>query len=166
MNSVMILGNTVELIGDKVTVGQQAPFFELVTKDLIKVNLNYYKNSIKLISVIPSINIDVCAKQTCYFNQHTSNLKNVNLITISTDLPFAQKSWCTLNNLDELVMLSDYRNLSFGQAYGVILKKIHVLTRSIFVIDSNDKVVYVEYVNELTKHPNYEAALQAVNSAR
>lgn len=104
----------------------------------------------------------VCDAQTRRFNQDAANISDVEVLTISVDLPFAQKRWCGSNGLENVKTLSDHRNLSFGEAYGVHMKELRLLARAVFVIDSNDKIVYVEYVSEATNHPNYEAAIEAV----
>lgn len=95
-----------------------------------------------------------------------TGIENTKVLTISVDLPFAQKRWCAANGLENVVTLSDHRDLSFGEAYGVVMKELRLLARAVFVVDSNDKVVYVEYVSEGTNHPNYEAALEATKAAK
>jgi thiol peroxidase len=90
----------------------------------------------------------------------------VKVLTISVDLPFAQKRWCGAAGIDNVQVLSDHRDVSFGQAYGVLIKELRLLARAVFVIDSNDTVTYVEYVPEVTNHPNYEAAIEAAKAAK
>ncbi|MDP4157377.1 MAG: thiol peroxidase, partial [Bacillota bacterium] len=108
----------------------------------------------------------VCDAQTRRFNQEASNLGDVKILTISVDLPFAQKRWCGAAGVENVQTLSDHRDLSFGEAYGVVMQEFRLLARAIFVVDSNDTVTYVEYVSEGTNHPNYEAALEAVKNAK
>ncbi|UUZ79981.1 thiol peroxidase [Paenibacillus sp. P26] len=156
-------GNPLTLIGPEVKVGDKAPDFT-VNKNLLETaSLADYKGKVKLISVVPSLDTGVCDAQTRRFNEEAAKLgDNVVVLTISVDLPFAQSRWCGAAGIDKVVTLSDYKNHSFGQAYGVLQKEFHLLHRSIFVIDANDTVQYVEYLPEMTEHPNYEAAIEAV----
>jgi thiol peroxidase len=155
-------GNPITLVGNEVKVGDQAPDFT-VNKDLVtEVSLKDYAGKVKLISVVPSLDTGVCDAQTRRFNEAAAGLgDNVVVLTVSVDLPFAQSRWCGAAGIDKVVTLSDYKNVSFGEAYGVLIKEFRLLMRSIFVIDANDKVQYVEYLSEMTEHPNYEAAIEA-----
>ncbi|WP_369902284.1 thiol peroxidase [Bacillus manliponensis] len=166
MANVTFKGNAVTLLGTEVKVGEQAPNFQLLANDLSPVTLETYKGAVKLISVVPSIDTGVCDAQTRRFNEEASGLENTKVLTVSVDLPFAQKRWCATNGLENAVTLSDHRDLSFGEAYGVAIKELRLLTRAVFVVDSNDKLVHVEYVSEATNHPNYEAALEAAKTAK
>lgn len=166
MANVTFLGNPVTLLGNKVKVGEQAPSFTVLTNDLSPVTLDTYKGAVKLISVVPSVDTGVCAAQTRKFNEEAAGLDNVKVLTISVDLPFAQNRYCATEGLENAVTLSDHRDLSFGQAYGVVIEDLRLLTRAVFVIDSEDQVTYVEYVNEVTNHPNYEAALEAAKAVQ
>ena len=166
MANVTFKGNPITLVGTEVKVGDQAPNFQVLANDLSKVNLETYKGAVKLISVVPSIDTGVCDAQTRRFNEDAAGIANAKVLTISVDLPFAQKRWCAANGLENVVTLSDHRDLSFGEAYGVVMKELRLLARAVFVVDSNDKVVYVEYVSEGTSHPNYEAALEAAKAAK
>ena len=156
-------GNPITLIGPEVKVGDKAPDFK-VNKDLLtEVSLADFAGKVKLISVVPSLDTGVCDAQTRRFNEEAAKLGDkVVVLTISVDLPFAQSRWCGAAGVDKVVTLSDYKNRSFGQAYGVYIKELGLLMRSIFVVDANDTVQYVEYVKEMTEHPNYEAAVEAV----
>ncbi|WP_223596791.1 thiol peroxidase [Neobacillus bataviensis] len=155
-------GNPVTQVGNDILVGDKAPEFTLLANDLSSVTLANSKGKVRLISVIPSIDTPVCDVQTRRFNEEASRFENVQFITISADLPFAQKRWCAANGIEDLQTLSDHRDLLFGEAYGVAIQELRLLARAIFVVDKNDRVTYVEYVNESTDHPNYEAALNAV----
>lgn len=166
MANVTFKGNAVTLLGTEVKVGEQAPNFQLLANDLSPVTLETYKGAVKLISVVPSIDTGVCDTQTRRFNEEASGLENTKVLTVSVDLPFAQKRWCGANGLENAITLSDHRDLSFGEAYGVVIKELRLLTRAVFVVDSNDKLVHVEYVSEATNHPNYEAALEAAKAAK
>ncbi|SFD58502.1 thiol peroxidase (atypical 2-Cys peroxiredoxin) [Bacillus sp. 491mf] len=166
MANVTFKGNPITLVGTEVKVGDQAPNFQVLANDLSPVTLETYKGAVKLISVVPSIDTGVCDAQTRRFNEDAAAIENAKVLTISVDLPFAQKRWCAANGLENVVTLSDHRDLSFGEAYGVVMKELRLLARAVFVVDSNDKVVYVEYVSEGTSHPNYEAALEAAKAAK
>ncbi|MBA9028549.1 thiol peroxidase [Peribacillus huizhouensis] len=157
-------GNPVTQIGTDLRVGDTAPKFTVLANDLSPVTLTDSKGKVRLISVIPSIDTPVCDAQTRRFNEEASKLGNVQVLTISADLPFAQGNWCAANGIDNVQTLSDHRDLSFGEAYGVAIQELRLLGRAIFVVDTNDKVTYVEYVNESTDHPNYEAALDAARA--
>lgn len=166
MANVTFKGNPITLVGTEVKVGDQAPNFQVLANDLSPVTLETYKGAVKLISVVPSIDTGVCDAQTRRFNEDAASIENAKVLTISVDLPFAQKRWCAANGLENVVTLSDHRDLSFGEAYGVVMKELRLLARAVFVVDGNDKVVYVEYVSEGTSHPNYEAALEAAKAAK
>ncbi|GAB1771596.1 MULTISPECIES: thiol peroxidase [Priestia] len=159
-------GNDVTLLGNQVKVGDKAPNFTVLANDLSEVTLDSTKGSVRLISVVPSIDTGVCDAQTRRFNEEAAKLDNVKVLTVSVDLPFAQKRWCGANGIDNVQTLSDHRDLSFGEAYGVAIQELRLLARSIFVVDSNDKVTYVEYLPEVTEHPNYEAAIEAAKTAK
>ncbi len=166
MPAITFKGKPVTLIGPEIKVGDRAPDFTVLANDLTPVTLSDTKGQVRLISVIPSIDTGVCDAQTRRFNEEAANLPNVKILTISADLPFAQKRWCGAAGIDKVQTLSDHRELSFGKAYGVAIEELRLLARSIFVIDSNDTVTYVEYVSESTSHPNYEAAIEAARAAR
>ncbi|MQR87182.1 thiol peroxidase [Bacillus megaterium] len=159
-------GNDVTLLGNQVKVGDKAPNFTVLANDLSEVTLESTKGSVRLISVVPSIDTGVCDAQTRRFNEEAAKLDNVKVLTVSVDLPFAQKRWCGANGIDSVQTLSDHRDLSFGEAYGVAIQELRLLARSIFVVDSNDNVTYVEYLPEVTEHPNYEAAIEAAKTAK
>ena len=156
-------GNPITLIGPEIKPGDKAPDFTVCRNLMTEETLANYKGKVKLISVVPSLDTGVCDQQTRRFNEEAAKLgDNVVVLTISVDLPFAQSRWCGAAGVDKVVTLSDYKYRSFGQAYGVLIKEFQLLMRSIFVIDANDTVQYVEYVKEMTEHPNYEAAIAAV----
>ncbi|GAA4862892.1 thiol peroxidase [Paenibacillus vulneris] len=156
-------GNPITLVGPEIKVGDKAPDFKVNKNLMEQVSLADYAGKVKLISVVPSLDTGVCDAQTRRFNEEAAKLgDNVVVLTVSVDLPFAQSRWCGAAGIDKVVTLSDYKNKSFGEAYGVLIKEIQLLMRSIFVIDANDTVQYVEYLGEMTEHPNYEAAVEAV----
>ncbi|WP_129727667.1 MULTISPECIES: thiol peroxidase [Bacillaceae] len=166
MANVTFLGDSVTLLGNEVKVGEQAPNFTVLANDLSPVTLDTYKGAVKLISVVPSVDTGVCAAQTRKFNEEAAGLENVKVLTISVDLPFAQNRYCATEGLENAVTLSDHRDLSFGQAYGVAIEELRLLARAVFVINSENQVTYAEYVDEVTNHPNYEAALEAAKAAK
>lgn len=166
MASVTFANNPVTLIGNEVKVGDKAPDFTVLANDLSPVTLADTKGSVRLISVVPSLDTGVCDAQTRRFNEEAAKLDNVNILTISADLPFAQKRWCGAAGIDKVQTLSDHRDFSFGEAFGVGIKELRLLARAVFVVDSNDVVTYAEYVPEVTNHPNYEAAIEAAKAAK
>ena len=127
------------------------------------VTLENFKGKTKLISVVPSLDTPVCDLQTKRFNEEASRLPgSVAVLTVSADLPFAQARWCGAAHADKIKCLSDHRETSFGKAYGVLIKELRLLSRSIFVIGPDDCLRYVEYVKEITEHPKYEQALESL----
>lgn len=158
-------GNPITLIGPELKAGDPAPDFQL-NKSLVDiVSLNDFEGKIKLISVVPSIDTGVCDTQTRRFNEEAAKLGNdVAVLTVSVDLPFAQARWCGAAGVDQVVMLSDYKDNNFGTSYGVLIKEFKLDMRSIFVIDATNTIRYVEYLSEMTEHPNYEAAIEAIKS--
>jgi len=158
-------GNPLTLIGPQLNIGDQAPDFSL-SKSLVEaVSLQDYAGKVKLISVIPSIDTGVCEAQTRRFNEEAATLgEDVAVLTVSVDLPFAQSRWCGAAGVEQVTLLSDYKDNNFGTAYGVFIKEFALDMRSIFVIDQNNTITYVEYLSEMTEHPNYEDAIAAVKA--
>ncbi len=164
-NAVTFLGNPLTLVGKELKPGDPAPDATLVKQDLSTVNLRDYFGKVLLISVVPSLDTGVCSAQTKRFNEEASQLPDaVQVLTVSMDLSFAQKRFCGAENIDKIEVLSDHREASFGQAYGTLVKELRIESRAVFVIDPQGIVRYVEYVPEITNHPNYDAALQAVRA--
>ena len=158
-------GNPLTLIGPELKAGDKAPNFQVLAGDLSAVTLDTYKGKTRLISVVPSLDTLVCDMQTKRFNEEASKLpSDVVVLTVSVDLPFAQARWCGAAHADKIKTLSDHRDTSFGKAYGVLIKELRLLSRSIFVIGADDKIKYVEYVKEITQHPNYEKALGSLSA--
>ena len=157
--------NPVTLLGNEVKVGDKAPDFTVLANDLSPVSLKDSEGKIRLFSVVPSLDTGVCDAQTRRFNEAAAELgDNVIIYTVSMDLPFAQKRWCGAAGIEAVQTVSDHREGSFGQAYGVLIESLRLLTRSLFVVDAQGTVTYVEYVPEATDHPNYEAAIEAVKA--
>jgi len=164
MTQVTFKNNPVTLLGEQVTVGTAAPDFSVLDTDLNVKTLADFEGMKKLISVIPSIDTGVCEQQTRKFNEEASSIDNAVVITISADLPFAQKKWCAANGLDNVVTLSDHKDLSFGTNYGVVMEELRLLARSVFVLNDANEVVYTEIVSEGTNHPDYDKAIEALKS--
>ncbi|WP_049335927.1 thiol peroxidase [Staphylococcus hominis] len=160
MTEITFKNNPIHLEGTEVSKGDVAPNFKVLDNNLNEVTLDNFKGQKKLISVVPSIDTGVCDQQTRKFNEEASQENGV-VLTISADLPFAQKRWCASNGLENVITLSDHKDLSFGEHYGVVMKEMRLLARSVFVLDENNHVVYKELVQEGTDFPNFEAALEA-----
>jgi len=159
------LGNPLTLVGPELKAGDKAPAFTVLTNDLKEASLNGSAGKVRLISVVPSLDTPVCDAQTRRFNQEAGNLGDVAILTISMDLPFAQKRWCGAAGVDKVQTLSDHRDASFSQAYGTLIKELRLDSRAVFVVDAKDTVRYVEYVKEVSAHPNYDAAIAATKGA-
>ncbi|RSL34274.1 thiol peroxidase [Salibacterium salarium] len=166
MANVTFKETPMTLMGNEVKPGDKAPDFTVLANDLSEVSLEDSKGKVRLISVVPSVDTGVCDQQTRRFNEEAANLDNVEVLTISCDLPFAQKRWCAAAGIENLQVLSDHRDLSFGKNYGVAMEELRLLARSIFVINSDGEVTYTEYVPEATNHPDYDAAIDAVKKAK
>jgi thiol peroxidase len=164
--AVTMRGNPLTLIGPEIKPGQKAPAFTVVDNNLAPVNLEQFKGMVKIICSVPSLDTPVCDAETRQFNVAASKLpSDVRILTISVDLPFAQKRWCGAAGVDKVITLSDHRNVEFGEKYGVLVKDLRILARAVFVVDKHDNVVHAEYVKELTSYPDYEAALDAARKA-
>ncbi len=160
---ITFLDNPMTLVGPEVKVGEKAPAFTVLDNDLKARTLADYEGKVKVISVVPSLDTGVCDAQTRWFNQNATKLSDdVVILTVSMDLPFAQKRWCGAANIDRVITLSDHKDASFGTAYGFLIDELRLLTRGIVVIDKDDKVAYVEYVPEVTHAVNFDAAVDAV----
>lgn len=158
-------GNPLTLIGPELKPGDTAPDFHLVDNSLKPVTLKDTGSHVRIISVVPSLDTPVCDAQTKRFNEEAAKLPDVDILTVSMDLPFAQKRWCGAFGVDKVKMLSDHRDGSFGTAYGTLIKDLRIESRAIFVLDQNNKVRHVEYVKEVADFPNYETALAAAKNA-
>ena len=158
-------GNPKTLVGNEVEVGQPAPGFQAVANDLSDVSLDQFSGKVVIISSVPSLDTGVCDTQTRRFSQEVGKLGgDVVVLTLSMDLPFAQKRWCGAAGVDNVVTLSDYKDQSFGSAYGLYIKELGLLTRAVIVIDRDGVVRYQQIVPEVTQEPDYDAALNAVKS--
>jgi thiol peroxidase len=160
-------GNPLTLVGPELKPGDSAPDFKLWDGGFAAkpVTLTDTGNNVRIISVVPSLDTPVCDAQTKRFNEEAAKLSGVDIITVSMDLPFAQKRWCGAFGVDKVKMLSDHKDASFGAAYGTLIKDHRIESRAIFVVDRDNKIRHAEYVKEVADHPNYEAALSAARAA-
>lgn len=158
------IGKEVTIIGSPLQVGQTAPDFRLMATDLTHKTLADFAGKKKVISVVPSVDTGICDTQTRRFNQELSDLEGTVVITVSVDLPFAQKRWCGAAGLDDAVTLSDYYDHSFGKAYGLLMEEWNLLARAVFVLDEDNTIRYVDYLENVNAHPDYDAALAAARS--
>ncbi len=154
-------GSPVTLLGPALKVGDNAPDFQVVDTSLTPVTLGTFKGKTKIISTVPSLDTPVCDTETRRFNQEAARLDaTIVVLTISLDLPFAQKRWCAAADIDRVTTLSDYQERSFALAYGVLVKELKLLSRSIFVVDGDDIIRYIQHVPEITAEPDYDAVLE------
>ncbi len=158
------LGNPVTFTGKQLQVGDKALDFSLTTTDLSKKSLADFDGKKKILSVIPSIDTGICSLQTRRFNQELASLNNTVVLTVSMDLPFAQKRWCGAEGIENAIMLSDYFDHSLGRDYALLINEWHLLARAVFVLDADNIIRYVEYVDNINSEPNFEAAIEAAKS--
>lgn len=162
---VTFKGNAVSLKGKEINVGDSAPKVELIAGDLSTKSVGGASGKFQIINVVPSLDTGVCATQTRKFNEKAAILSNAEVFVVSLDLPFAQGRFCSIEGIQNVVALSDFKNKAFGESYGVILAGSPLeglLTRAVFVVNPEGKVVHKEIVSEVTNEPNYDAALAAV----
>ena len=160
---VTFQGNPLTLLGEAIEVGQKAPDFEVVANDLTPIKLSDYAGKTVVISAVPSLDTPVCDTQTRTFNEKAATLgDDVVILTLSVDLPFAQARWCGAAGVDRVHALSDYKDLSFGTAYGLVIKELRLLTRAVLVVDKTGTVQYIQVVGEVTDEPDYQAVLSKI----
>ncbi|MFO0972010.1 MAG: thiol peroxidase [Phycisphaerae bacterium] len=166
--TITLKGNPITVDGPELTPGSKAPDFKLQGADMSDVTLATGKGHVRILSAVPSLDTPVCDRETRRFNEEAARLPNVDIYTISTDLPFAIKRWCGAAGIEKVKCMSDHRTTEFGQKYGVLIQGgalDRCLARAIFVIDKNDTLTHVEYVPEIAQEPNYEAVLAAARKA-
>jgi len=164
-NIVTVKGNPVTLSGEEVKTGQKAQDFKALNTGLEEVVLSGFKNKIKLIASVPSLDTPVCDLEIKRFNDEAAKLsKDLAIIFISMDLPFAQKRFCQANEIKAVKTLSDHRDADFGLKFGVLIKEMRLLARAIFILDKDDIIRYVQIVPELSSPPDYDRALEALKS--
>ena len=163
--TVTMAGNPLTLVGNALKVGDKAPDFTVVDNSLAKTGLSPYKGRVVVISAVPSLDTPVCDVETRRFNVEAGKLGNdVAVLTISMDLPFAQKRWCGAAGVSHVTTLSDYVDANFGLAYGILIKDLRLLARAVFVIDKGNTIRHIEIVSEIANEPNYEVCLKAVEA--
>jgi thioredoxin-dependent peroxiredoxin len=161
--AVTFQGNPLTLVGQELSVGDRLPEVELLANDLTPVTLSSYRGKVCIISSVPSLDTPVCDAETRRFNQEAGRLgPDVAVLTVSMDLPFAQKRWCGAAGIEWVRTLSDHRDARFGQAFGVLIKELRLLARAVFVIDREGRVGYVQLVKEIAQEPEYGPVLDAV----
>src|SRR5690606_9801623 len=164
-NAATLRGNPITLLGPELKPGDKAPD-AVVSKSLTEeVRLSDYSGKVRLISSVPSLDTGVCDAQTRRFNEEAAKLgDDVVILTISADLPVAQARWCGAAGVDKVVVLSDHKRASFGENYGLLIKELRLDMRAVFVIDKNNIIQYVQVLNEMTEHPDYDAAIAALKN--
>jgi len=165
--AVTFKGNPLTLAGNEVKVGQQAPDFKLHYFDggMKELKLADLKGKPTMLSVVPSLDTPVCQTQTKTFNQKLGELGDkVNAVTVSLDLPFAQNRFCGAEGIKNIRSASDYQDRNFGNAYGTLIEELKIMSRAVFVLDKNGKVVYAQYVPEVASEPDYDPALKALQA--
>jgi thioredoxin-dependent peroxiredoxin len=161
--AVTLRGSSFTLVGKEVKAGQSAPDVQLLGNDLKPVNISDFKGKVVVLSAVPSLDTPTCDMETRRFNTEAAKVsEEVVILTVSTDLPFAQKRWCGAAGVDKVKTLSDHREAAFGLAYGVLIKELRLLSRSIFVLDKNGVVQYVQHIKELSQEPDYTAVMEAI----
>jgi len=164
---ITMKGQPLTLLDTELKVGEQAPDFEVLANDLSPAKLSSFQGKVCIISSVPSLDTPVCDTMTRRFNQEAVNLgEDVVVLTISMDLPFAQRRWCGAAGVKNVQTLSDHRDASFGNAFGVLIKELRLLARAVFVVDNEGVVRHIQIVNELTNEPDYDAVLKVVKEAQ
>lgn len=166
MAKITLKGNEIHTIGNLPEIGSDASEFTLTASDLSKKTLSDFKGNHLILNIFPSIDTGTCAQSVRSFNKSAANLENTKVLCISRDLPFAQARFCGAEGIENVIMLSDFADGSFGKTYGLAIKNgplAHLHSRAIVIINSEGKIVYTEQVSEIADEPNYEKALAALN---
>jgi thiol peroxidase len=166
-NAVTLRGKPLTLVGPELQVGDKAPDFRLMNTDFQPVTLKDFAGKIRIISSVHSLDTDVCSRETQRFNQLAAQMgDDVVILTVSMDLPFAQKRWCGAHGVDRVVTLSDYLDHSFGFNYGVRIKELGLLARVVFIVDRDGVIRYIQRVPEIAQEPDYDDVLRALARIR
>lgn len=166
VGAVILRDKQLTVLGDQLEVGQAAPEFTLTANDWSEVTLADSAGKVRLISVVPSLETSVCDMQTRRFNEEAAGLsEDVVVLTVSADLPYTQRRWCGAAGVERVQTLSDHHDMNFGNAYGTHIKEMRLEQRSVFVVDRDGRVVYVQYLEQFGQQPDYDAALAAVRTA-
>ena len=160
---ITMKGHPLTLAGQEAKLGDPAPDFVVLANDLSPFKLSSLKGKVAIICSVPSLDTPTCDIETRWFNEEAAKLgPDVEILTISMDLPFAQRRWCGAAGVDRVKTYSDHREAAFGQAYGVLIKELRLLARAVFVVDKGGALRYVQVVKELANEPNYDEVLKAV----
>ena len=160
---VTFKGNPITLLGEEVKKGDKAKDFTVLGTDLSEIKLSDYAGKTVVISVFPSVDTGVCALQLARFNQEAANFgDDVQLLSISVDLPFALGRYCADKGIKNALTTSDHKELDFGTKYGFVIKELRLLSRGTVIVDKDGIIRYVEYVPEIGEHPDYEKALEVI----
>lgn len=164
---IQVGGKDATVVGDDIKVGQKAPDFSVFKTDWTMVKaLKETKGKVRVIAAVPSLDTDVCDRETRRFNQEAAGLgKDVAILTISTDLPYAQKRWCGAAGVDQVLTLSDSYKADFGRKYGCLIDERRTLRRAVFVVDRRGVVTYADYMPALNNEPRYDEVLAAARKA-
>lgn len=163
--AVTLHGNPLTLVGKEIAMGSPGPDATLVDNELNPVQLSNYRGKVVVISSVPSLDTPVCDMQTRRFNSEAANLgDDVVILTVSMDLPFAQSRWCGAAGVEAVITLSDHRDATFGEAYGLLIKELRLLGRAVLVLDREGVVRYYQLVKEVAEEPDYDAVLEAVKA--
>jgi len=161
---ITMKGKGLTLVGTERNMGDPAPDAEVLDNDLGPVNLSSFRGKVCVISSVPSLDTPVCELETIRFNDEAAKLgPDVTILTISMDLPFAQKRWCGAAGVEKVVTLSDHREAAFGMAYGVLIKELRLLARAVFIVDREGIIRYTQIVKEIADEPDYDAVLEVVH---
>lgn len=161
--NIKLNGEKVTLRGSEIRVGQEAPDFIVSNVELKPVTLKDTKGK-RVFLTVPSIDTPVCDLEVKRFNKEAEKYKNTTIYVVSVDLPFAQARWCGAEDVDNVITLSDYKDRSFGENYGVYIEEVGFLARAVFVVDEDNKVVYTEYCENVSDHPNYDKVLEVLDN--
>ena len=167
IDSVTLKGSEVLLKGEIPDVGEIAPDFTVVKKDLIELSLYDIEGKNKIILALPSIDTKICAMESARFNKDLSGINDLEIIAVSKDLPFALKRYCEADGIENITSCSDFRYGDFGTEFNVEMVNgplKGLLARAIFVLDKKNRIKYLELVPEITREPDYEAAMEAVKA--
>jgi thiol peroxidase len=158
-------GKTVKISGNALKVGDTVPDFTLINNAMDTISLGNTKG-VRIFLTVPSLDTPVCDLETRTFNEKTSEIPGVTVYTVSMDLPFAQSRWCAANGIKNVITVSDFKDRTFGKNFGTYMDDLGLLARAAFVVDSSNKITYVEYVPEVTNQPNFDAILDAAKKAK
>lgn len=165
--TITFKGAPLTLLGEEIQIGDKAPTVTLTANDLKKVSFSFTPGKVTLLASVPSLDTPTCDLETRTFNEQAEKIGNhVEIVTVSMDLPFAQKRWCGAHGISHITTYSDYQERSFGEKYGVMIKELGLLSRALFVVDSSGIIRYKQYVKEISEQPNYDEVLAALKSTK